>query len=117
MMSSIDGRWLVAMQHRGVARQRLLQLLFSLTSAVSLLTLATKAAAGQDIPVAPLSIGPVSEGTAPAKEAPATASGLVPAERSQQYSNLAMSWMQEYLRIDTTNPPGHEMRAVAFYKK
>jgi acetylornithine deacetylase/succinyl-diaminopimelate desuccinylase-like protein len=25
--------------------------------------------------------------------------------------------MQEYLRIDTTNPPGHEMRAVAFYKK
>jgi len=25
--------------------------------------------------------------------------------------------MQEYLRIDTTNPPGHEMRAVSFYKK
>jgi acetylornithine deacetylase/succinyl-diaminopimelate desuccinylase-like protein len=25
--------------------------------------------------------------------------------------------MQEYLRIDTTNPPGNEMRAVAFYKK
>src|SRR5580700_6562611 len=25
--------------------------------------------------------------------------------------------MQEYLRIDTTNPPGHEMKAVAFYKK
>jgi acetylornithine deacetylase/succinyl-diaminopimelate desuccinylase-like protein len=25
--------------------------------------------------------------------------------------------MQEYLRIDTTNPPGNEMKAVAFYKK
>jgi len=25
--------------------------------------------------------------------------------------------MQEYLRVDTTNPPGNEMRAVAFYKK
>ena len=25
--------------------------------------------------------------------------------------------MQDYLRIDTTNPPGNEMRAVAFYKK
>jgi acetylornithine deacetylase/succinyl-diaminopimelate desuccinylase-like protein len=24
--------------------------------------------------------------------------------------------MQQYLRIDTTNPPGHEMRAVSFYK-
>jgi len=25
--------------------------------------------------------------------------------------------MQQYLRIDTTNPPGNEMRAVKFYKK
>jgi len=25
--------------------------------------------------------------------------------------------MQEYLRVNTTNPPGNEMRAVAFYKK
>ena len=25
--------------------------------------------------------------------------------------------MQEYLRLDTTNPPGHEMKAVQFYKK
>jgi len=35
----------------------------------------------------------------------------------RQYSDLAVTWMQEYLRIDTTNPPGHEMRAVEFYKK
>ncbi len=35
----------------------------------------------------------------------------------QQYSELAVTWMQQYLRIDTTNPPGNEMKAVAFYKK
>jgi len=46
-----------------------------------------------------------------------TASARIPAERLQQYSELAVSWMQEYLRIDTTNPPGNEMRAAAFFKK
>ena len=46
-----------------------------------------------------------------------TASGHIPIDHLQQYSDLAVTWMQEYLRIDTTNPPGNEMRAVAFYKK
>jgi len=45
------------------------------------------------------------------------ASSRIPAERLQQYSDLAVTWMQEYLRVDTTNPPGNEMRGVAFYKK
>jgi acetylornithine deacetylase/succinyl-diaminopimelate desuccinylase-like protein len=45
------------------------------------------------------------------------ASAHVSLEHLQQYSDLAVTWMQEYLRIDTTNPPGNEMRAVAFYKK
>ena len=45
------------------------------------------------------------------------ASSHIPADHLQQYSDLAVTWMQEYLRIDTTNPPGNEMRAVAFYKK
>jgi acetylornithine deacetylase/succinyl-diaminopimelate desuccinylase-like protein len=45
------------------------------------------------------------------------ASARIPAEHLQQYSDLAVTWMQEYLRIDTTNPPGNEMRAVEFYKK
>ncbi|HTW31418.1 MAG TPA: M20/M25/M40 family metallo-hydrolase [Candidatus Sulfotelmatobacter sp.] len=44
-------------------------------------------------------------------------SSHIPAERMQQYSDLAVTWMQEYLRIDTTNPPGNEMKAVDFYKK
>jgi acetylornithine deacetylase/succinyl-diaminopimelate desuccinylase-like protein len=45
------------------------------------------------------------------------ASANVSAEHLREYSDLAVSWMQEYLRLDTTNPPGHEMRAVEFYKK
>ncbi|MGO9084039.1 MAG: M20/M25/M40 family metallo-hydrolase [Candidatus Sulfotelmatobacter sp.] len=47
----------------------------------------------------------------------AMASSHVSAEHMQQYSDLAVTWMQEYLRIDTTNPPGNEMRAVTFLKK
>ncbi|HEY6372594.1 MAG TPA: M20/M25/M40 family metallo-hydrolase, partial [Candidatus Sulfotelmatobacter sp.] len=45
------------------------------------------------------------------------ASSRIPADRLDQYSDLAVTWMQEYLRVDTTNPPGNEMRGVAFYKK
>ena len=44
-------------------------------------------------------------------------SAAIPADRIQQYSNLAVQWMQEYLRIDTTNPPGNEMRTATFLKK
>jgi acetylornithine deacetylase/succinyl-diaminopimelate desuccinylase-like protein len=44
-------------------------------------------------------------------------SSKIPANRLQQYSDLAVEWMQEYLRVDTTNPPGQEMKAVEFYKK
>ena len=47
----------------------------------------------------------------------ALASSRISAEHLQQYSDLALQWMQEYLRIDTTNPPGNEMRGVAFFKK
>jgi acetylornithine deacetylase/succinyl-diaminopimelate desuccinylase-like protein len=44
-------------------------------------------------------------------------SSRISKEHLQQYSDLSVHWMQEYLRIDTTNPPGNEMRAVAFFKK
>ena len=50
-------------------------------------------------------------------EGPGMASSRIPADRRQQYSDLAVTWMQEYLRVDTTNPPGNEMKAVTFYKK
>jgi acetylornithine deacetylase/succinyl-diaminopimelate desuccinylase-like protein len=46
-----------------------------------------------------------------------TASARLTPENLQEYSDLAVKWMQQYLRIDTTNPPGNEMRAVSFYKK
>ena len=51
--------------------------------------------------------------TQPAK----LASANIPADRMKQYSDLAVEWMQQYLRIDTTNPPGKEMRAAQFFKK
>jgi len=39
------------------------------------------------------------------------------AERLQQYADLAVQWSQAYFRIDTTNPPGNEIRATEFFKK
>jgi len=45
------------------------------------------------------------------------ASARISSEHLEQYSDLSVKWMQEYLRVDTTNPPGNEMRAVSFYKK
>src|SRR6476646_2010700 len=48
---------------------------------------------------------------------PERASLAIPSQRLQQYSDLSVQWMREYLRIDTTNPPGNEMRAAAFFKK
>jgi acetylornithine deacetylase/succinyl-diaminopimelate desuccinylase-like protein len=50
------------------------------------------------------------------QSAVALASSRIPADHLQQYSDLAVEWMQQYLRIDTTNPPGNEMRAVTFLK-
>jgi len=58
-----------------------------------------------------------TESAAPEDPSLTLASSRIPPDRLQQYSDLALAWMQEYLRIDTTNPPGHEMHAVAFYKK
>ena len=52
-----------------------------------------------------------------AADSPKRASEAIPADHLQQYSDLAVQWTQEYLRIDTTNPPGNEMRAAEFFKK
>jgi acetylornithine deacetylase/succinyl-diaminopimelate desuccinylase-like protein len=55
----------------------------------------------------------------PAQQNPATAfaSQKIPADRMNQYADLAVRWEQEYLRIDTTNPPGKESQSAAFFKK
>ena len=45
------------------------------------------------------------------------ASSRISDEHLRQYSDLALTWMQDYLRVDTTNPPGNEMRGVEFFKK
>ena len=45
------------------------------------------------------------------------ASTQLSADRLSLYSDLAVAWLQEYLRIDTTNPPGNELQAAHFFKK
>jgi acetylornithine deacetylase/succinyl-diaminopimelate desuccinylase-like protein len=47
----------------------------------------------------------------------ALASDRIPPERLPEYADLAVQWQREYLRIDTTNPPGNEARAADFFKK
>jgi acetylornithine deacetylase/succinyl-diaminopimelate desuccinylase-like protein len=45
------------------------------------------------------------------------ASSRISDEHLREYSDLAEGWMQDYLRVDTTNPPGNEMRAAEFFKR
>ena len=47
----------------------------------------------------------------------ALATTNIPTDRLNVYSDLAVQWMQEYVLVDTSNPPGNEMRAVEFFKK
>jgi acetylornithine deacetylase/succinyl-diaminopimelate desuccinylase-like protein len=56
------------------------------------------------------------EANANTEAVPVMASSRISTTRLQQYSDLAVTWMQQYLRIDTTNPPGNELRAAAFLK-
>jgi acetylornithine deacetylase/succinyl-diaminopimelate desuccinylase-like protein len=44
-------------------------------------------------------------------------SSHIPGDRMSGYSDMAVRWMQEYLRIDTTNPPGNELRAAQYIQK
>jgi acetylornithine deacetylase/succinyl-diaminopimelate desuccinylase-like protein len=44
-------------------------------------------------------------------------SDRIPADHMKQYADQAVQWEQEYLRIDSTNPPGNEMRTAVFFKK
>jgi acetylornithine deacetylase/succinyl-diaminopimelate desuccinylase-like protein len=53
--------------------------------------------------------------TAPTRHS--LASDSISPDRLQQYADLAVQWQREYLRIDTTNPPGNEARAADFFKK
>jgi acetylornithine deacetylase/succinyl-diaminopimelate desuccinylase-like protein len=47
---------------------------------------------------------------------PALPSAHIPADRQAQYSDLAVEWLRDYLQIDTTNPPGNEVKAAQFFK-
>jgi len=48
---------------------------------------------------------------------PGLTSDSIPPDRLKQYADLAVQWQRDYLRIDTTNPPGNEARAAEFFKK
>lgn len=48
---------------------------------------------------------------------PGLASDSISSDRLRQYADLAVQWQREYLRIDTTNPPGNEAVAAAFFKQ
>lgn len=43
-------------------------------------------------------------------------SEAVPARRMGHYQQMALRWLQEYLRIDTSNPPGNEQRTAEWFK-
>jgi len=47
----------------------------------------------------------------------ALASDRIPPDRLKHYADLAVEWQRQYLRIDTTNPPGNEARAEEFFKQ
>jgi len=44
------------------------------------------------------------------------ASGSLPSEKLSQYADLAVDWERQYLQINTSNPPGNEAKAAAFFK-
>jgi acetylornithine deacetylase/succinyl-diaminopimelate desuccinylase-like protein len=44
-------------------------------------------------------------------------SSRISADRLAQYSDLAVEWLRQYLQIDTTNPPGNELKAAQFFKR
>jgi hypothetical protein len=35
----------------------------------------------------------------------------------QSIEDEAVTWLQEFIQVDTINPPGNEFRAVDFYSK
>ena len=41
---------------------------------------------------------------------------LAPQTAPASYEDLAVDLLRQYLRIDTTNPPGNEMKAALFFK-
>lgn len=44
-------------------------------------------------------------------------SDQLPKEKIQQYANLALDWERQYLRINTSNPPGNEIAAARWMKQ
>ena len=54
---------------------------------------------------------------APQAQATKLPSAALPLDRLEQYTILAVKLEKEYLQIDTTNPPGNELRSGTWFKK
>ena len=52
-----------------------------------------------------------------AAQKPELPSDRIPDAHLNQYSDAAEEWMHDYLRINTSNPPGNELAAAQFFKK
>jgi acetylornithine deacetylase/succinyl-diaminopimelate desuccinylase-like protein len=48
---------------------------------------------------------------------PAMPSEAIAPEHIRHYQDLAVRWMAEYLRLNTTNPPGNEVKAAEWFKR
>lgn len=52
-----------------------------------------------------------------AENPPSLPSARIAPDHLASYSDLSVQWLQEYLRIDTTNPPGNELKGAQFFKQ
>jgi acetylornithine deacetylase/succinyl-diaminopimelate desuccinylase-like protein len=87
---------LIVERRRMILPSRAPQLPTQVIVFIALITLATGARAAQPAPLP---------------------SATLSIEKRGEYSDLAVKWEKEYLQIDTTNPPGNELRAAVWYKK
>ena len=53
----------------------------------------------------------------PAADSARLASDLIPADKMAQYADLALDLELQYLKTDTSNPPGNEARAAEWFKQ
>src|SRR5438132_11715560 len=62
-------------------------------------------------------VAPMLRAQATAPVAAGFASDRISPEKMTEYAGLAVQWEQEYLRVNTTNPPGNELAAARWLKQ
>jgi len=75
---------------------------------------------GAALASSPIAANPQAESDSarsPAQAPPASVEGHIQAINWPAYQDEAVRLLQEYIRIDTSNPPGNEIRAAEFFKR